>query len=95
MGQLSWHEAWLFDRATAAQIQDGEALGNARLAATWIKMHQQLADFAAGERGSHHESGERYPRQPSAMATCRGETAGAVVLFSPLADCDGFGPRQC
>jgi hypothetical protein len=43
-------------------------------------MHQQLADFAAGERGSHHERGEGHPRQASAVATLRGETAGAAVL---------------
>jgi hypothetical protein len=56
-------------------------------------MHQQLADFAAGERRSHHEGGEGHPRQASAVATHRGETAGAAVQFSPLADCDGSGAR--
>jgi hypothetical protein len=35
-------------------------------------VHQQLADFAAGERGSHHERGEGHPRQASAVATRQG-----------------------
>jgi hypothetical protein len=46
-------------------------------------MHQQLADFAAGERGGHHERGEGHPRQAPAVATQRGETAGAAVPPSP------------
>ena len=80
MGQLSRHEARLFDRATAAAIKDREALGSARLAATGKDVHQQLADVAAGERRSHHERGEEHPRQASAVATHRGETAGVAVL---------------
>ena len=55
MGQLSRDEARLFDRATAAAIEDRDALSTRGLAATGIDVHQQLADFAAGERGSHHE----------------------------------------
>ena len=49
MGQLSRNDAGLFDRATAAAIEDRDALSSARLAATGIDVHQQLADFAAGE----------------------------------------------
>ena len=93
MGQLSRDEAGLFDRATAAAIEDRDALSTGALAATGIDVHQELADFAAGERGSHHERGEGHPRQASAVATERGETAGAAVQSSPLADCDGSGPR--
>jgi len=89
MGQLSRDEAGLFDRATAAAIEDRDALSTGGLAATGIDMHQQLADFAAGERRSHHKRGEGHPRQASAVATQRGETAGAAVQFSPLADRDG------
>jgi hypothetical protein len=39
MGQLSRHEAGLFDRATAAAIEDRDALSSARLAATGIEVH--------------------------------------------------------
>jgi hypothetical protein len=48
-------EAGLFNRATTAAIEVRDAFGRACLAATGIDMHQELADFAAGERGSHHE----------------------------------------
>jgi hypothetical protein len=45
-------------------------------------VHQQLADFAAGERGSHHERGEGHPRQASAVATRQGrlnEAPGPIL----------------
>ena len=77
MGQLSRHEAGLLHGATTAAIEDGDALGSACLAATGIDVHQELADFAAGERGSHHEGGEGHPRQASAVATRQGRLAEA------------------
>ena len=80
MGKLSRDEAGLFDRATAAAIEDGDALSTGGLAATGINVHQQLADFAAEERRSHHERGEGHPRHASAVAVRRDETAGAAVL---------------
>jgi len=83
MGQLRRDEAGLFDRATATAIEDRDALISARLAATGIDVHQQLADFAAGERGSHHERGEGHPRQASAVATQQGrlyEAPGPILV---------------
>jgi hypothetical protein len=82
MGQLSRDEAGLFDRATAAAIEDRDALSSARLAAIGIDVHVELADFAAGERGSHHEEGEGHPRQASAVATRQGrlnEAPGPIL----------------
>ena len=84
MGQLSWDEAGLFDRATATAIEDREALSTGGLAATGIDVHQQLADFAAGGRGGQHERGEGHPRQASAVAARRDETAGAAVSWPSL-----------
>lgn len=81
MGQLSRDEAGLFDRATAAAIEDRDALSTRGLAATGIDVHQQVADFAAGERRSHHDRGEGHPRQASAVAARSDETAGAAVQF--------------
>ena len=81
MGQLRRVEAGLFDRATAAAIEDCDALRTGRLAATGIDVHQQLADFAAGGRGGHHKESEGHPRQSLAVATHRGETALAAVQF--------------
>ena len=79
MGQSRRHEPGLFDRATTTAIEDREALSTGGLAATGINMHQQLADFAAGGRGGQHERGEGHPRQASAVAARRDETAGAAV----------------
>ena len=79
MGQGRRHEAGLFDRATTTAIEDREALSTGGLTATGIDMHQQLADFAAGGRGGQHERSEGHPRQASAVAARRDETAGAAV----------------
>jgi hypothetical protein len=62
--------------------------------------HRDRCAPAAGgfrSRGKRKPSRERRgtPRQAPAVATQRGETAGAAVQFSPLADRDGSGPRQC
>ena len=47
-----------FLTGNATAIEDRDALSSGGLAATGIDVHQQLADFAAGERKSHHERGE-------------------------------------
>ena len=83
MGQSRRDEAGLFERATAAAIEDPDALSTGGLAAPWIDVLQQRADFGAGGRGGHHKEGEGHPRQASAVATQRGETAGAAVQLPP------------
>ena len=94
MGQSRRHEAGLFDRATMTAREDREALSTGGLVATGIDVHQQLADFAAGGRGGQHERGEGHPRQASAVAARRDETAGAAVFWpSPIGVADV--PHQC
>jgi hypothetical protein len=55
MRQLGRNEAGLLHGETAAAIEDDMALGIMRLDPTGIDIDRQLADFAAGRRGSHHE----------------------------------------
>jgi len=63
---LCGDEAGLFDGATAAAIENREALGIGGFVTTRIDVHHQLADLTAGREGGHLKTSEGHPRNAPA-----------------------------
>ena len=66
--QLGRNETGLLEGAATAAIEDPMPLDIGCLDPTGIHEHRQLAVFAAGIEGGHHEGSEGHPRQASVVS---------------------------